>query len=493
MVTQEIDGAGPGSSNRHAKLFEMLLEAIPSSVLLIDDQMRIVAVNKNFLEKNRKSREQAIGARLQDLLPEPLIEYMDITARVRQVFDHKMATRGGRMTYRAPGVPLRVYYYNILPFSWRGQVENVMLLMEDVTEQIRLGEEVVKAQRHLAGIVESAWDIILSTDSAGIVLTWNTAAERLTGYSTREVCGSIFFDLFQQERQPEIRRLVKNVYDKGESQVGEWDLITKYKQCLPIGWIFSGMRDENNNTVGIVAIGRDLRERKVLEIELLKSQKLAALGVMAGGIAHEIRNPLAVSYSSAQFLLEDNIDQEFSKVCIQKILAGIEKASTIIEDLLKFARPSSSTDMAQLDLVAVINDAVKLATNQAKIQKIQVSVESQEREIWVLGHANLLQQVFLNLFLNGMNAMVNGGVLKIWVEKTSSEAVVCISDTGAGIAKQDLERIFDPFFTSALVGKGTGLGLSICHSIIAKQHLGKIEVESEEGIGSTFRVYLPIF
>ena len=100
------------------------------------------------------------------------------------------------MTYRAPGVPLRVYYYNILPFSWRGQVENVMLLMEDVTEQIRLGEEVVKAQRHLAGIVESAWDIILSTDSAGIVLTWNTAAERLTGYSTREVCGSIFFDLF---------------------------------------------------------------------------------------------------------------------------------------------------------------------------------------------------------------------------------------------------------------------------------------------------------
>ncbi|MCX5873274.1 MAG: PAS domain-containing protein, partial [Deltaproteobacteria bacterium] len=148
MEPQMIQGMHQESFSRHAKLFEMLLEAIPSSVLLIDDQMRIVAVNKNFLEKNRKSREQAIGARLQDLLPEPLIEYMDITARVRQVFDHKMATRGGRMTYRAPGVPLRVYYYNILPFSWLGQVENVMLLMEDVTEQIRLGEEVVKAQRH---------------------------------------------------------------------------------------------------------------------------------------------------------------------------------------------------------------------------------------------------------------------------------------------------------------------------------------------------------
>ena len=159
-------------------------------------------------------------------------------------------------------MPLRVYYYNILPFSWLGQVENAMLLMEDVTEQIRLGEEVVKAQRHLAGIVESAWDIILSTDSAGIVLTWNTAAERLTGYGTQEVCGSILFDLFQQDWQAEIRGLVKNGYDQGESQVGEWDLITKDNQCLPIGWILSGMRDENNKTVGIVAIGRDSRERK---------------------------------------------------------------------------------------------------------------------------------------------------------------------------------------------------------------------------------------
>jgi PAS domain S-box-containing protein len=491
MGTQEIGGTDHEGFSRHAKLFEMLLESIPSSVLLIDHQMRIVAVNKNFVEKNRKSREQAIGAKLQDLLPEPLIEYMDITARVRQVFDNKAATRGGRLTYRAPGVPLRVYYYNIVPFSWRGQVENVMLLMEDVTEQIRLGDEVVTAQRHLAGIVESAWDIILSTDSDGIVLTWNTAAERITGHSTQEVCGSMFVDMFPLETQPEIRRLVKNVYDQGASQIGEWDIMTKDNQCLPVSWILSGMRDESNNTVGIVAIGRDLRERKLLEMELLKSQKLAALGVMAGGIAHEIRNPLAVSYSSAQFLLEDDIDPEFGKVCIQKILTGIHKASTIIEDLLRFARPSSSIDMVQLDLVSIINDCVRLADAQAKTQKVQISVEDQTCEIRVLGHANLLQQVFLNLFLNAMNAMEDGGVLKIWFEKIPIQAVVCISDTGRGIPKQDIEKIFDPFFTSALIGKGTGLGLSLCHSIITKQHQGRIEVESEEGVGSTFRICLP--
>ena len=100
--------------------------------------------------------EGASARSLHNLLPEPLIENMDITARVRQVFDQNIKSFGGRMTYRAPGVPLRVYYYSILPFTWLGQVQNVMLLMEDVTEQIRLGEEVVKTQRHLASIVESA-------------------------------------------------------------------------------------------------------------------------------------------------------------------------------------------------------------------------------------------------------------------------------------------------------------------------------------------------
>lgn len=493
MELEVIRGEQMESLSRHAKLFEMLLEAIPSSVLLIDNQMRIVAANRNFLKKNRKLREHAIGARLQDLLPEPLIEYMDIAGRVRQVFDHKTITRGGRMTYRAPGVPLRVYYYSILPFLWQGQVENVMLLMDDVTEQIRLGEEVVKAQRHLAGIVESAWDMILSTDSEGIILTWNTAAERLTGFRSHEVCGTSFFYLFQTDLQQELRRILKKVAVQGESQVGEWDVITRNDGCLPIGWIFSGMKDENDRTIGIVAIGRDLRERKVLEAELLKSQKLASLGVMAGGIAHEIRNPLAVSYSSAQFLLEDFVDPEFHEACVHKILSGIEKASTIIQDLLKFARPSSSSDMEQLDLSSVLTDAVKLVANQAKIQKVHVSIENRARELWILGHSNLLQQVFVNLFLNGLNAMTEGGQLCIHIDRTQTEASVKVSDTGVGIPKNDLEKIFDPFYTSASVGKGTGLGLSICHSIIVKQHLGKIEVESEEGKGSTFCVSLPIF
>ncbi len=480
-------------SDRFEKLFEMLLEAIPSSLLLIDDEIRIVAANKNFLLKNRKSRSETIGRKLQELLPEPLIENMDITGKVLQTFKYNQAIRGGRMTYRAPGVPLRVYYYSILPFSWNNQVEHVMLLMDDVTEQIRLSDEVLRAQRRLAGVVESAADIVMSTDAEGVILTWNTAAEKITGFRSHEVYGTQVFDWLPKENRQELVQVFRNVRIDGKSETGEWDIRTKTNQRLPIGWIFSGMQDETGETIGIVAIGRDLRERRELEMQLLKSQKLAALGVMAGGIAHEIRNPLAVSYSAAQFLMEEDLSRDFQTICVQKILSGIEKASTIIQDLLRFARPSSTTDMTHLDLMPVIQDTIKLVVNQAKIQKVTISLESSIEKAWVLGHSNLLQQALLNLFLNGINSMPEGGFLTVHLDKTDSEITVQIIDTGLGIAKENLEKIFDPFYTLPPVGKGTGLGLSICHTIVVKQHLGKIEVSSAEGQGSTFTVRLPAF
>jgi PAS domain S-box-containing protein len=181
MITEVVEASEECSKDRHEKLFETLLETIPSSVLLIDRDMRIVLANRNFLQKSRRRRTEAIGRKLGEVLPAAIIEYMDISSRVRQVFENGRATRGERLVYRAPGIPMTIYYYSILPFSWRGHVENAVLLMEDVTEQVRLSEEVRRAERHLASVVESATDLVLSTDAEGRVVTWNTAAERLSG------------------------------------------------------------------------------------------------------------------------------------------------------------------------------------------------------------------------------------------------------------------------------------------------------------------------
>ena len=181
-------------SQRYKQLYDMLLEAIPSSVLLIDRDLRIVSANRNFLEKNRRTLLDTIGHRLDGVFPAIIIDQMDFPGRIRQVFEKNFRLKGERMTYRAPGIPLRIYYYSILPFSWQGVVELAMLLMDDVTEQVRLSEEVRRVERHLASVVESAQDIVLSTDMEGQILTWNTAAEKLSGFTLFAVRGHNFLD-----------------------------------------------------------------------------------------------------------------------------------------------------------------------------------------------------------------------------------------------------------------------------------------------------------
>ena len=391
------------------------------------------------------------------------------------------------MTYRAPGVPIRIYYYSILPIP----TNQVMLLMEDVTEQVRLSEEVRRVERHLASVVESASDIVLSTDTEGRILTWNSAAEKLSGLSAQEVRGQYFFQFCDSNQQQTVRKVFMLMKSGNESHTTEFPLVTSNGDGILVSWVFSPMKDDYGQTVGAVVVGRDLAERRKLENQLRQSQKLAALGVMAGGIAHEIRNPLAVCYSAAEFLLMDNISTEFRNECSRKIQAGIQKASAIIENLLRFARPSPDTEMVQVDLNTVITETLDLITNQARVQQIRIQLELEMRPLLVLGVSGLLQQVFMNIFLNAINAMPDGGVLTIAEEIYEAEVAVHISDTGMGIEESDLDKIFDPFHTTSPIGKGTGLGLSICYSIV-QQHLGSIHVQSSPGKGATLTVRLPL-
>ncbi len=478
-------------NERYPKLFQMLLESIPSSVIFIDSDLRIVLANRNFLEKSRCTLSNTIGQPLEKIFPTVILNNTDIKNRIKCAFEKNEPTTGQRMSYRVPGVSMRIYYYSILPFSWQDSVENVVLLMEDITEQVRLSEEVRLIERHLASVVESASDIVLSTDIQGQILTWNGAAEKLSGYALLETKGKFIFNYCSKEHQQNVRLIFSEIKRGQKPQTLECDLITKDSNRVPVSWVYSPMKNDNSQTIGIVAVGRDLTEQRKLEFQLLRSQKLAALGVMAGGIAHEIRNPLAVCSSAAQFLMEDDLDLAFQKECAEKIQTGIQRASLIIENLLKFARPSADTEMTQVDITTVLKETLTLVANQAKLQKIEIFSSIPKKTLSVHGIASLLQQVFVNLLLNAINAMPNGGFLEVTLNQTLTEVSISICDTGCGISKTQLSRIFDPFYTTSAVGKGTGLGLSICYSII-KQHLGNIEVESLNDHGSTFTIHLPL-
>jgi PAS domain S-box-containing protein len=475
----------------YEKLYNMLLGNIPFSLLLFDRSLRVVSANRNFLIKARRSESETVGARIRDVFPEAILDFTNIEGKIRHVFDTGEGVQNAQMTYRAPGVSTRIYYYTLIPVKSGNVVEHTMLVMDDITEKVRLSEKARMVERHLASVVESANDLVVSTDAEGQIISWNAAAERISGFRTDQVKGQRLSELCEPSQSDSMESIIKRLVNGSTVQFHELNLVSSTGRQIPIDWSCSPIRDDSGKVYGVVEVGRDLSERRAFEEHLLHTEKLAALGVMAGGIAHELRNPLSVSFSAAQFLVDPKIKPEFHKECVQKIINGIQRASSIIENLLRFARPAPSDHVEELNLVTLVGDTVNVLVPQAKLLKIRVLEKYERQEIPIAGNANLLQQVFMNLILNACQAMPDGGEIKISVSQDSTEAVVDVSDNGCGISASHIGRVFDPFFTTQMGGKGTGLGLSICHTIV-QQHKGLIEVDSVSGVGSRFTVRLPL-
>ena len=490
MRTNRLDLKQLNFSEGYEELYFMLLEAIPSSVLLIDRNLRVISANRNFLKRGYLSESQALGRSLEELLPSVILDSIKLTDEIRKVFQGGDPEKGTRITYRAPGVPIRVYYYRLLPIIRDEVVEAVMLLMDDVTEQVRLHEKVGEVERHLASIVESAAEIIMSMDNEGRILTLNPAGQKILGYTQDELEGDFFHQHVAEEDRKAMVRVISDAKLGKKPEAAESDVVTKEAKSIHVSWVLSSMKDQQSRTNGILAVGRDLTQQRMLEAELFQSQKLAALGVMAGGIAHEIRNPLAICSSAAQFLMDDHISTEFRKECMNKIHASIHRASVTIDNVLRFARPGVTREFTKIDLSGLILETLALVDNQARIQKVKVKPHLPEDPVLITCIRSLIQQLLLNLFLNAIEAMPDGGVLSIFEERQRKEVSIRVTDTGHGIAGDKLDRVFDPFFTGSTAKTGAGLGLSISYSIV-RQHSGAIAVDSTVGKGSTFTVRLP--
>ena len=226
MATVTTGHAGKHFDNSDA-LCEMLLQVIPSSILVMDHRLRVISANRNFLIKSRRSESETIGKPLKDIIPEAICEQTDILDQIRTVFTEKVPSPGRRMTYRAPGIPSRIYFYRLLPFSGAEGDDSVILLMEDVTEQVRLANEIEKMETHLAGVVESVSDIILSTDSMGRVLSWNRAAEEITGYGKDEVEGTVFTNYLFKDEDGTLTRAMINLFREKSTKMMDWPLVNK--------------------------------------------------------------------------------------------------------------------------------------------------------------------------------------------------------------------------------------------------------------------------
>jgi two-component system, NtrC family, sensor kinase len=252
------------------------------------------------------------------------------------------------------------------------------------------------------------------------------------------------------------------------------------------------------------AFNRMIQELEDHQEQLVQSRKIAAVGTLTAGVAHELNNPINNIVLTAESLQEDyaQLSQDEAQAMIQDILTQSERASEIVRDLLDFSR-SERPEFETISIPAVIHDTLKLVRNQLSLSGSQEELELPADLPLIHGDRKSLQQVFLNLFINAIQAMPQGGTLRIkagtlehgpWSPASSPAhhwIKVDVIDSGVGIDSQDLPHVFDPFFTTKDVGRGTGLGLSVSYSIIQK-HGGHIEVRSRKGEGTTFTVLLPI-
>jgi signal transduction histidine kinase len=220
---------------------------------------------------------------------------------------------------------------------------------------------------------------------------------------------------------------------------------------------------------------------------MLRADKLATIGELAAGAAHEIRNPLTAIKSSLQYLESKSADDSSRKI-LGTALQETERIDEILSALLSFSRPSE-IKKEKHDLLETLGESLELISFQAKTQKVNLLKEFPSAPVWINGDKSQLKQLFLNLFLNALQAMKEGGQMKVEVSALGGQRVlVAVTDSGEGIPEEDLDKIFDPFFTTKK--GGTGLGLSICYTIV-KTHHGDIEIKSKAGLGATALVKLP--
>jgi PAS domain S-box-containing protein len=351
-------------------------------------------------------------------------------------------------------------------------------------------EELERMRQFSDNILESLNDGLAVLDRNGRVIRWNRQMEELHGIRHESAVGLPLDELFDAG----IVRMIRGPAAEAAEGTAHYrvPMSTRHEppRRLLVNLGATPLRDSHAEVVGSLVIIEDISTRVQLEEQLQISEKMASIGLLAAGVAHEVNTPLTGISSFTQMLLESAPPDDPSTHVLEKIERQTFRAAKIVNGLLNLARPAQ-VDSGPCDINAVVNDVLSLLEHQFRTGSIQVRKELAVVPPVVQGIEHKLQQVFLNLFLNARDAMPKGGWLTIVTRTERGGAVVEVGDTGSGIPAEQLSRIYDPFFTTKEIGKGTGLGLSITYGIV-QEHGGSIACDSQVGQGTRFSIRLPL-
>ncbi len=474
---------------------QQFMEMAPMATYVKNRQGQYVQVNPAAAELFNRHRGEVLGHTDREVLPRALADAM-------VAGDRHVVTKGQEMRFslavEAESGPIHLSTVKYPVMDVEGKVRAVCGITEDVTAQKAAEAELTRTREYLQSILDNSEVAIITTDLEGKVVSFNRGAEESLGYAAGDVIGMPASRLY---RDPDERvTLLRRVQQEGSVRDHQTAYLKADGTPVHVSLTLSQLRDPTGEMIGTVAVCKDISHRRVLMNQIIQSERLAAVGRLAAGVAHEINNPLAVISEVTGYLTdvleEDPEPEELMReltTWLPKLTDQVRRGRSITYRMLSFARKSE----AQVNVVEVndaLDEILPFLEKEASLAGVALHREYAPELPRVQVEEMQLQEIFINLIKNAIQAMHERGAGNVWLSTSlrNGKVVTTIRDDGPGIAEEVRDRLFDPFVTTKAPGQGTGLGLSICYGII-KRYDGEIRVDSEQGEGATFEVVLPAY
>jgi PAS domain S-box-containing protein len=477
--------------------FRCLVESNIIGIFLTDLSGKIIEANNAFLHMVGYTQEELRSGNLGWDAITPLENRQLDQGAIAELINSGVCTPFEREFIRKDGSRVPVMVGGALLEEFQ---QNAVCFVLDITER-KQAEQKIHEQAALLNITT---DAILVRDLDNQIQFWSKGAEHLYGWRAQEAIGKNANQLlYRLETSSQLETNRESLTEYGSWQ-GELYQVTKEGKEIIVASRWTLMRDADGQPTSILIVNTDITEKKQLEAQFLRAQRMESIGTLASGIAHDLNNALTPIMMTVQLLQMKLLDEQ-SQEWLEILETNVKRGADLVKQVLSFSRgiEGKRTNLKVGDLVSEI----ERITRQTFSKAIEIRTDFPKQNLWtVSGNATQLHQVLMNLCVNARDAMPEGGILEIsaknqWIDthyarmnleaKVGPYLVITVSDTGIGIKREILDRIFEPFFTTKELGKGTGLGLASVLGII-KSHGGFVNVYSEVGKGTQFQVYLPV-
>jgi PAS domain S-box-containing protein len=478
------------ASRRNEARFTELFETLQEGIYIVTPDDQILDVNPALVRiLGYDSKTELLARKVSEVFPDE-----SLRAVIRHEVDRQPVLEGREITLlRKDGVAITCLNTAAAVRDSSGKILRYQGALMDISSRREMERRLHKQQEFARRLVDSFPDLILVLDTKSHYTFISPRCRDVLGYEQDDTRDMQFGGRTHPEDLPGLMTLYRDIM-RGKQSYSSMEVRVRHKQgdWRRILFNFSPLFDESNKIEGVVLSGRDVTDLKRLEEQLIQAEKLAAMGQMLAGVAHELNNPLTAILGVTELVREREGLDDSMKRQLDLTHRQARRAARIVQNLLEFSRPASP-QKKPIDLNSIIERTLQLHEHSLRRNQVEVDFSPRTDLPAVVGDANQLIQVLLNLISNAEQAIREvreSGRIQIRLASSSGSVIVTVQDDGVGIPADALPKLFDPFFTTKRPGGGTGLGLSICLSIV-REHGGTIQAESLPGGGSAFRIYLP--